>query len=264
MKKLFFISLVLGFGLTVLNAGEGIDAYNKKDYETAKEAFAKECDMGHKKSCRYLGGMFEKGIGVQTDEAEALNYYKQGCRQKDYLSCQLAGAMYENGRGTYSDEAKAKELYVRACKLQGKANCDKGSSVASSNPKTSAAPSTTSGSTSNLVADRKKGDYVLGVEALIQGDYEVSRVNFERVCRDGNADACSLLGEMYIYGRGVKQSDEIASKYYAQSCDKGYGYACVSLAKLYEAGKGVSKDEAKAKELYKKACKLKVQTACGK
>nr|WP_315016812.1 tetratricopeptide repeat protein [uncultured Campylobacter sp.] len=108
------------------------------------------------------------------------------------------------------------------------------------------------------------------------------------------ARGCVRIGFLYQSGRGVKQDDEKAGKFYQKACDadelsgcdslaslhqnsgehakaaaifkqaceKGFGLSCYNLAQIYEAGSGVAPDESKALDLYVKACERGYAVVC--
>ena len=60
--------------------------------------------------------------------------------------------------------------------------------------------------------------------------------NLEKDCNGGNAGACSNLGLMYDYGKGVKQDKSKAKKLFGDACDMGYQGGCDAYRELNEAG----------------------------
>ena len=67
---------------------------------------------------------------------------------------------------------------------------------------------------------------------------------------------CALLGFMYERGKGVKQDDFKALKFYQKACDLNFSGGCSNLGLMYEKGKGVKQDDLKALKFYQKACDL--------
>ena len=61
---------------------------------------------------------------------------------------------------------------------------------------------------------------------------------------------------MYEKGKGVKQDDFKALKFYQKACDLNDGSGCSNLGSMYEEGKGVKQDDLKALKFYQKACDL--------
>jgi hypothetical protein len=78
--------------------------------------------------------------------------------------------------------------------------------------------------------------------------------SLRRSCEDGNAVACSNLGNMYYGGEGVTRDLARAASLYQQACDGGSEEGCSNLGVLYENGEGVPQDFARAASLYQQAC----------
>jgi TPR repeat protein len=65
--------------------------------------------------CRFLGGMYESGLGVTKDESKAATLYQRGCDASDGSACISLGLMYSQGRGVKTDPVKARALFDKAC-----------------------------------------------------------------------------------------------------------------------------------------------------
>jgi hypothetical protein len=55
----------------------GVDAFDKGDYETALKAFKPLSEDGDTRAQIYLGTMYEKGLGLETDLALAAKWYRR-------------------------------------------------------------------------------------------------------------------------------------------------------------------------------------------
>ena len=58
-----------------------------------------------------------------------------------------------------------------------------------------------------------------------------------------DGSGCSNLGLSYEKGKGVKQDDFKALKFYQKACDLNDGSGCSQLGFMYEKGKGVKQGE---------------------
>ena len=61
---------------------------------------------------------------------------------------------------------------------------------------------------------------------------------------------------MYEEGKGVKQDDFKALKFFQKACGLNSGSGCSQLGYLYGKGKGVKQDDFKALKFFQKACDL--------
>ena len=78
----------------------------------------------------------------------------------------------------------------------------------------------------------------------------------------GNAQAQYNLGVMYKNGRGVRQDDTEAVKWFRQAAAQGLAPAPYNLGWMYANGRGVLQDRALAQEWFGKACQNGDQDGC--
>lgn len=71
-----------------------------------------------------------------------------------------------------------------------------------------------------------------GFQALKQGDHNKAFELFQKACNLDNGFGCSLLGDFYAKGFGVKQDYSKAIEFYKKACDLKNAYGCENYAKL--------------------------------
>ena len=104
MRKLFLIlcaALLLYLGKNASSADfqRGLDAYYKKDYETALREWEPLVEAGIAKAQYYLGIIYEHGQGVPKDLERAVQLYRFAAEQGD-VGAQYGLAMaYTQGSG---------------------------------------------------------------------------------------------------------------------------------------------------------------------
>ncbi|WP_425145931.1 caspase family protein [Deinococcus sp.] len=76
---------------------------------------------------------------------------------------------------------------------------------------------------------------------------------FQEAAKQGNAPSERTLGEMYLAGNGLPQDDYQAAYWTRQAADQGDTAAQVTLGKLYLDGRGVERDVPGALELFQNA-----------
>jgi TPR repeat protein len=86
-----------------------------------------------------------------------------------------------------------------------------------------------------------------------RGDYETAIQRLRPLAEQGDARAQSLLGLMYSYGRGVRQHDGEAVKWFGHAADQGDAAAQFNLGNMYAEGRGVAKNDAEAARWYRLA-----------
>jgi TPR repeat protein len=104
----------------VANFEAGITAYQADNLPLAYQEFLAAAEQGHADSQYNVALMYERGIGIGKDEAEAVLWYRKSALQGHAGSQFNLGVLYENGRGTPVDFAKANEWY-RQASVQGDA-----------------------------------------------------------------------------------------------------------------------------------------------
>ena len=100
-----------------------------------------------------------------------------------------------------------------------------------------------------------------GGRGVRQDDAEAVRW-YRQAAAQGHAKAQTNLGVMYAEGRGVRQDDAEAVKWYRQAAAQGNAVAQFNLGEAYDQGRGVRKNLALAQEWYGKACQNGDQDGC--
>ena len=103
-------------------------------------------------------------------------------------------------------------------------------------------------------ADTPAQQFQQGFEATTRGDYQTAFKLWLPLAEQGNVNAQFNLGVMYANGRGVKQDDIEAVKWYRTAAEQGHAPAQALLGLAYLLGKGVQLNKALAKEWFGKAC----------
>ena len=89
-------------------------------YEKALELFQQAYVANNKKAARYLGMLYEQGLGVEQDYAKAAEYYKIGIENGDLTSSYYLGLLYEQGLGVDQDYGKAADLFASIAESNNK------------------------------------------------------------------------------------------------------------------------------------------------
>jgi len=89
--------------------------------------------------------------------------------------------------------------------------------------------------------------------AYDQGDYANAFRIWSELAAQGNAEAQTKLGGMYLDGRGVTGDDTAAVAWIRKAAEQGHAPAQTDLGLLYARGQGVRKDDVEAVRWYRKA-----------
>lgn len=227
----------------------------------ASELYKYACDEGHAPACRGLGGLHERGLGVEKkDELRARELYTQACEGGDAPACTLlAERMIQES----SKETKALALFAQACHRGDPYACAEYGQQLARRPEQSkqAAPYLERacaggvGESCRALLERER-------DGRSSVDPSRMRELLERGCRAHDAESCVQLGDGLHGGSLAPQNSSQAAARYSTACEAGHLSGCVRLAELTALGDGVVKDLGRASELFTKACGAGVQVAC--
>jgi TPR repeat protein len=99
----------------------GMDAYDRKDYETALKEWQPFAEEGEARAQFNLGNMYRKGQGVPQDDGQAADWYRRAAAQGDADAQFSLGNLYVSGQGVPQDYAQAREWFLKAAE-QGNAD----------------------------------------------------------------------------------------------------------------------------------------------
>jgi len=131
-----WLGLSFVFGLTLMLATpvlagfqEGVDAYERGDYETALKKFLPLAEQGHGGAQNHLGELYAEGKGVPQDYTEAMKWYRLAADQGDAWAQSNLGWMYRKGQGVPQDYAEAVKWYHKEAQFNLGSMYEKGKGV---------------------------------------------------------------------------------------------------------------------------------------
>src|SRR5262245_23208648 len=77
------------------------------------------------------------------------------------------------------------------------------------------------------------------ISADQRGDYVMAARLFRHLANQGNADAQSILGWMYVKGEGVAQDLQEGAKWYRKAAKQGHAKSQLVLGLMFATGQGV-------------------------
>lgn len=92
-----------------------------------------------------------------------------------------------------------------------------------------------------------------GEAAYQKGKYPVALKLLQPLADEGDPRAQALVGLMYYHGRGLKQNDAEAAKWFRLAADQGEPRAQFNLGVMHAEGQGVPQDYAEAIKWYRLA-----------
>lgn len=87
--------------------GQGVSAFQRRDYVTASRAFIPLAERGNAAAQSYLGFLFETGRGVPQNYTEAAMWYRRAAEQGDTRAQYSLGLLYDRGFGVPQDIVEA-------------------------------------------------------------------------------------------------------------------------------------------------------------
>ena len=198
-------------------------AYQRGLYLTAFQEATKriELDASDATAMTLLGELYNQGLGVRQDAAEAARWYRLAADRGDAHAMGALGLMAADGRGISKDPAAARLWFEKAAGL--------GEATAAYNLALL------------LLARGSEGDLDTAARLLrIAGEAELG-------------DAQHSLGVLYGRGKGVRKDPEEAAKLFIRAARNGSLPGEVELAIVLYNGDGIPKDEAQAARLFRRA-----------
>ncbi|NOZ54914.1 MAG: sel1 repeat family protein [Gammaproteobacteria bacterium] len=110
LMRYVFLLLISGFAVIAKADNvflQGVTAYKNKDFLTAGRLFKQLAQQGQVDAQRYLGQMYDKGLGVPKNYDKAVTWYKQAAAQNDPAAQYHLGLKYDIGQGVPEDDMQA-------------------------------------------------------------------------------------------------------------------------------------------------------------
>jgi len=223
---------------------DGWNAYENKDYKTARELWLPLAEQGETRAQFFIGFMHDMGFGVPANDKEALKWYQLAAEQGDARAQLFSGFLYDFGIGVPANDKKALKWYRLAAE-QGYTEAE----VNILQLESKASPQVFQ----NLLNDANKGNaksqynlsvmYAKGIGA--PKDHKEARKWFTLASRQNYG------GKIDVFSITNNNDFQVLEN----NAKKGSGEAQISLAIMYDFGLIVSQDQQKALKLYKLAAK---------
>lgn len=84
-----------------------MSAFEANDYGAARREFEVLAKEGQAEAQRFLGHMYDKGLGVSQDYDKAIEWYRKAAKQKDPAAQYYLGLKYANGHGVSENQKQA-------------------------------------------------------------------------------------------------------------------------------------------------------------
>lgn len=198
--------LVLALGSLAARAdtAAGIAAFDKADYEAARNLLKPEAEKGDAAAQVKYGLFFAKGLGIARDPAEAFKWFEKSAAQGNAEAMYCVGVAYDVGDAGETDYAKAAEWYRKAAEKDFlKAQFNLGQML-------------------------QKGD---GIPV----DFDESAKWLQKAADKEYGPAEFYLAIAYVKGLGV-EPDSFSARYWAERAEKHDGTDSGKLAEIIREG----------------------------
>ncbi|MBI3453859.1 MAG: sel1 repeat family protein [Rhodospirillales bacterium] len=108
------LALMVGLAMAGASAGpawagfdDGVTAFYRQDYTRAIAEWRPLAERGDIRSQFNMGMMYERGFGVEKNEAEAARWYRRAAEQGYAFAQHSLGLLYAEGRGMPHDAVQA-------------------------------------------------------------------------------------------------------------------------------------------------------------
>ena len=227
--------------------------YEAMDNDPAKQkqAFAiaeEQARAGNSLAALLLGMLYERGIGAQQSQEDALYWYHQASLNP--VSGFILGTYYVDGNGVGQDLEKGRALLQQSA--------DAGFSYANYNlaivKKGLNEPFLPELDHARQLGNSKAGlllaDYYLA-KASDPDKMQQAREIYQHFADKGDRNAQLKLAYLYDRGLGGQVNTELATNWYTASANQGQPIAQYQLGSLYQLGKiGAAPDYSQAKEWF--------------
>ena len=240
----------------VMEAALPLAFFNAMDSDKAKQSSAfkvatQEARAGQENAALLLGLMYDRGIGVEASQSDALSWYQKA--GKNSVSDFILGTYYSLGIGVSQDKVKGQDLLQQSAAADFPyANLNV--AVLKQEQKQAFVPELEKAlEFGNSKAGLLLADYYLSL-ASNDSQMKQARDIYQLFASKGDKDAQLKLGYMYEKGLGGKADAHDAFNWYSLSAEQDQPLAQYLLGRLYQMGHlDVQPDYALAKQWYSRA-----------
>ena len=201
------------------------DLMRAEDWSAAHDACTTEANAGNVFAEASLGHLYAKGLGVTSDLAAAVTWYKKAAADGDHEAQSFMGYALRDGKGIKRDEKAAAAMFKLAA--------EGGEKVAQL----------------EYAVVLEKGDGV-------SKNQPSAREWYKKAADQGVYMAARRLGRMYEKGDGGAKSEPDALTTYEQAATLGDAESAMTVGKWYRDGRGATQSPAQALTWFKKALEL--------
>ncbi|KAJ3153367.1 hypothetical protein HK101_001739 [Irineochytrium annulatum] len=195
------------------------------NFAQAFKFYKMAADQGNAKAMNSVARCFEQGIGIERDPSQAFSMFETAAKNGNVKALTNLGYCYKYGVGTDKDEKRAFDAYLTAA--------ESGEDSARFNVANS---------------------YLTG--AGVEKDTTMAFTLMQQAADKGSLNALNHVADCYQTGAGVEKDEVKAFQYYSNAAKQGNHTAFQKVADCLENGLGVEKDVRAAAQMYFKSAEL--------
>ena len=249
MSVRLYLTIALGaavsLGAAASPVDQGLDQFRQGRFAEAFEAWQASAQAGDARAALFLGVLYDSGLGVVQNEAEALAWYRRSAEGGNAEAAFNIGVLYDSGIGVPRDLGQAAEWYTRAA-AQGSGRAaynlgllyEAGTGVKHSQAR--AAEYFRQAERRGIAAARSHlPDVGLASASLPRPPVDLAMDDFRKA-------------QQLLLARGPAEAGKVAALF-RQAADQHNALAEYDLGYCYDKGIGVPQDHAQAVVWYRRA-----------
>lgn len=222
---------------------KGYAEFKMAHYDNARKIWQALADRGNAEASFNLGVLYEDGLGVSQDLAQALLHYETAAVGGSFKAQYRLGLLYFVGKTVPEDKVKARHWLTKAA-AEGDTDSIEMLKILD-----------------GASSSKRDEDFLRAETAHASGDYLQAANIWQRLADDNDIVSRTRLAWLYEKGLGVTRDLNQAAKLFRQSAVDGDADAQYALAVMLQTGKGQAKDLKESKLWLQSAADLGHQAA---
>jgi TPR repeat protein len=222
---------------------KGYAEFKMAHYDNARKIWQALAERGNAEASFNLGVLYEDGLGVSQDLAQALLHYETAAIAGSFKAQYRLGLLYFVGKTVPKDKTKAKHWLTKAA-AEGDTDSIEMLKILNSTS-----------------SNQRDEEFLRAETAHASGDYIQAANIWQRLADNNDRISRTRLAWLYEKGLGVKRDLKQAAKLFRQSAVDGDADAQYALAVMLQTGKGQAKNLKESKLWLQSAADLGHQAA---
>jgi len=217
---------------------KGYAEFKMAHYDNARKIWQVIAQRGNAEANFNLGILYEDGLGVSQDLAQALLYYEAAAIGGSFKAQYRLGLLYFVGEVVPLDKTKAKRWLTKAAEGGDRDSIEMLAILSDAN------------------GSQRDKEFLRAETAHASADYLLAANIWQRLADDNDSISRTRLAWLYEKGLGVKRDLKRAAKLFRQSAVDGDADAQYALAVMLQTGKGQVQDFHESELWLQKAANL--------